>query len=137
MFNILLVSHGNLSKEFLNTCELITGKQKDIEAISLYEGESREDFGKKVLDAAERLYTEDGLLVLADLYGGTPCNMSVIELLNKYEKVEILSGLNLSMLLEVALNRSNLQESVNSIISSGKEGIIDVKKVMASQSDDE
>lgn len=130
MFSILLVSHGELAKEFLNTCEFIAGEQKNIAAVGLYPDESRECFQKKIADAAEGLHKEDGLLVLADLYGGSPCTVSILEFINKYEKVEILTGLNLSMLLEVIINRENMHEAVDSILATGKSGIINIRSQM-------
>lgn len=130
MFSILLVSHGDIAREFINTCELIAGKQNNIEAISFYAGEDGEDFQEQLAAAAHRLYSEDGLLVLTDLYGATPCNLSIISLLNKYEGVEILSGLNLSMLLQAIMDRTDIRKSVNSILSAGWKGIIDVREQM-------
>lgn len=126
MFGIILISHGELAAEFLNTCTLIAGVQKNIEAVGLYSDESREDMQSKLKAAADRLYTEEGLLILADLYGGTPCNAAILELLKNYEKIKILTGLNLSMLLEAVIHRENLREASALIKETGREGITDI-----------
>ena len=135
MFNILIVSHGNVAKGFYDTAEMIMGEIEGVRAAGIQPGEGNRDFGAKLEKLADEIYCDDGLLVLADLYGGTPCNVSIMNLLNKYDKVQIISGLNLPILLEALGSRSfSLEEAKDNLIDIGKNGIIDINKVVKESS---
>lgn len=138
MYNILIVSHGSIAKGFYDTAEMIMGEIENVKAIGIQPGESAEDFGGKIETLADEIYTDDGLLVLADLYGGTPCNVSILKLLNKYEKVQIISGLNLPILLEALGSRSfSLEKVTDNLIGIGENGILDINKIVKKSSNHE
>ncbi|MDF2673624.1 MAG: sugar transporter subunit [Clostridiales bacterium] len=131
MINILLLSHGKLAEEFLKTIELIMGEQKGIHALGLDDSESLESFMNRITTEYSILNNSDGILVLTDLYGGTPTNAAIYGLLSKYDSIEILTGINLSILLEAALRRDQPAiELINSLKKVGAEGIISVREVM-------
>ena len=131
MINILLLSHGKLAEEFLNTIKLIMGEQKGINAIGLDESESIENFKNRIIDEYSKLNKSDGIIVLTDLYGGTPTNAAIYGLLNKYENLEILTGINLPILLEAVVRRNQpANELINSLKKVGAEGIISIREVM-------
>ena len=131
MYNILIVSHGDIAKGYLNTAEMIMGEVENVMAIGIQSGEGTTDYGDKVFKVANELYTEDGLLVLADLYGGTPCNISISRILSYFEKVQIIAGFNLPILLEALGSRNNsLEESINTLLDIGNNGIVDVNAII-------
>ncbi len=131
MINILLLSHGKLAEEFLNTIKLIMGNQQGIHALGLDESESIENFKNRIIDEYLKLYSSDGIIVLTDLYGGTPTNAAIFGLLSKYENLEILTGLNLPILLEAVVRRDQpVNELINSLKKAGAEGIINIREVM-------
>ena len=132
MFNILILSHGNLAKSFYETSEMIIGKLEGVSFCGLLPGESLQEFEEQVIKLADELYTEDGLLVLIDLYGGTPNNLAIMKLLNRYQRVYLVSGLNLPILLEALGTREilPLEDVLDSLVEVGKDGVKDVNKLV-------
>jgi len=128
--SIILISHGNLAEELLNTSKLIMGEQKNVVALGLEPDESRECLEKRIKSACEELYQQDGILILADLFGGTPTNAAILGVLGCYEKIELLSGANLPMLLDAFINRNTpLKELTYRLKQVGKNSIINAKDV--------
>lgn len=97
MVGIVIITHGNLSSSLLETAELIMGKQKDVKAVAFTAKESLDTLRQKANEAIED-YSKDGCLVLTDIMGGSATNVCVE--LTKSEYVEVLTGVNLPMLLE-------------------------------------
>lgn len=95
---LFLCSHGDFAKEIICSAEMIIGPMEDAVAICLQPGMSGDDYLEEMKKNIE-LYKEDRILVLADLFGGTPCNTAA-RLLKEYS-IDIITGLNLGMLLEV------------------------------------
>jgi mannose PTS system EIIA component len=129
MIGILLLSHGNLSKQLLNSTAMISGKIERIQAVALGEGESPDVFGERVKQAVNELDDGKGVLVLVDLLGGTPYNQ--IGLLSKECNVEIITGMNMPMLMHLSLEREeerDLSELVQSALEFGRNGIRVVPK---------
>lgn len=131
MYNILIVSHGDIAKGYLNTAEMIMREVENVMAIGIQPGEGTEDYGDKVFKVANELYTKDGLLILTDLYGGTPCNICISRILPYFAKVQIIAGFNLPILLEALGSRNNsLEESINTLLDIGNMGIVDVNTIV-------
>lgn len=131
MINILLLSHGDLAKGFLSASELIMGKQEKIKALGLRPDESREDFQKRISEACESLYTDDGILILTDLFGGTPTNAAILEVISKYDKLEILAGINLSILLEAfSLREESLKVVISKLKDLAPSTIVDIREAL-------
>lgn len=125
MKDIILVSHGNLSKELKKSVEMIMGPQDHIHTLSLKEGESPEEFKK-----AFEVITSDlqNYVVFADLLGGTPCNVVTRKILEDNKNIDIFTGMNMPMIIGY-LNSSisNLQFDA---VKSGKEGIVHVNEII-------
>ncbi|MBC5995353.1 PTS sugar transporter subunit IIA [Romboutsia ilealis] len=124
MYKVLLVSHSGLSKGLLDATEMILGDADGVDYIILDES-GIEVFSKKLDEKVEFLTkTSEGLLILADIFGGTPFNQSMIKS-QQYENVRVVSGANLQMVIEAVMNRSNnIDEVVENIVSSTKDSII-------------
>lgn len=104
MLGLVVATHGRLAEEMLRTAETIVGKLEQCEAVSLGAGEtSMEDARTHLADAIARLDTGEGVLVLTDMFGGTPANLALTFL---DEKVEVVTGVNLPMLLKLATARA-------------------------------
>lgn len=102
-FNIVIGTHGCFGEELVRSAEMIAGEMANVECCSLLPEYSFEDYMKKV-DAT--LSSKSGFtLVLVDLYGGTPCN--VFTVLSKKYHHNVLTGLNLPLLIDVYLKLSN------------------------------
>ena len=111
MVALLLVTHGDLAKSLLNSAALIMGEAPLIESYGLYHGDDVDDLKEKVKSAITRLNEQSegsGVLVLTDLFGGSPSNATARSLheLKDTVKAECITGVNLPMLLEVATSAS-------------------------------
>ncbi len=109
MIGLLIISHCDLGKEFLNAAELILGKIENADAISITQTTESEEKLKEISDKIGALDKGKGVLVMTDMFGGTPSNLSLSFL--KEERVEVLTGINLPMLVAVAQDRKRLNLS--------------------------
>lgn len=121
---ILLVTHGRAGEELIKSAEMILGTMEGVSAISLMPGISPEEFAREIENAIERI--PEGSLIIADLFGGTPCNVSMIE--SEKKNISIVSGLNLAMLVEAVNSRSFAcgGELASTVIDAGIENCKDV-----------
>ncbi|GEM_PF-1116664 len=105
---IILASHGELAREALRTVEMVIGRQENVSVLSVTDDKNLEACLPEMLGMCDELDTTTGLFILADMYGGTPCNVSSSILLQKQHEmnIELLSGFSLPMLLETFLNRN-------------------------------
>lgn len=138
MYSILILSHGGLAKEFLNTSKLIMGEQDHVLSLGLDASESRENYQSRLIEACEQLKNRDGILVLADLFGGTPSNAAILSLFERYPNLQMIAGLNLALLIEALMLRTYrpLDEAVEILQEAGRQGIVDIKKQMAKQEEE-
>ena len=82
MINILVVTHGNFGNELIKSAEMIAGKQENIEALGLFVEDDFDMFKSKMKNKIKELENEEGVLVLTDMFGGTPSNASFANLNN-------------------------------------------------------
>ncbi len=110
MIGVLIITHGELGHELIKAAELIKGDLKGVTHISVDQTKGMEDIRKEISTAIKRLDQGRGVIILTDLFGGTPANLSLSFL--KEGKVEVITGVNLPMLLKLSDARStmNLQE---------------------------
>lgn len=126
MPGIVLVSHGNLAVALLKTLEMIMGQQDGVEAVGLHIGEGMESFRERVREAVLKVYDGEGVLIFADLFGGTPFN-SCAGLIATREitiPLDIVTGMNLPMVIEACTHKrkkslKELVEAVKSVAVSG------------------
>lgn len=123
MIGVLITTHGNLGSEFLKVAEMIRGTLKDVMHISVDQTKSVEDLKKDINVAIKKLDQGQGVLILTDLFGGTPSNLSLSLL--KEGKVEVVTGVNLPMLLKLSDTREkmNLKDFANYIKEYGRKNI--------------
>ena len=100
MIGKLILTHGGLARELLQAANVIAGRLAGFEALSLDWSEGFDEARAKVSTALERLDQGQGVLILADMYGGTPCNLAMTFF--QEGKVEVLTGVNLPMVLRLA-----------------------------------
>ncbi len=99
MIGVLITTHGNLGSELIKAAELIRGSLKGIIPISVDQTKGVEDLKKEISAAMKKLDQGQGVLILTDLFGGTPSNISLSFM--KEGKVEVITGVNLPMLLKL------------------------------------
>lgn len=100
MIGKLILTHGGLARELLSAAQVISGRMAGFEALSLDWNDTFEEARSKVRAALDRLDDGEGVLILTDMYGGTPSNVAVTFLGSR--KVEVLTGVNLPMVLRLA-----------------------------------
>ncbi|MBB5022771.1 PTS sugar transporter subunit IIA [Desulfurispira natronophila] len=104
MVGIILATHGNLAQELLDTAQSIIGPQEHIELISIdFQGDV-DDIFTRYEDCLRDVNQGDGVLILTDMFGGTPSNIS-LSYLNE-ANIEVLTGVNLPMLIKVLTSRN-------------------------------
>jgi len=130
MIGIVVAAHGKMSKGLIGTSKLIVGHAENITSVDLLEGEGPESLREKLQKAIKSLDSGEGVMVLLDLYGGTPSNVSV--LLTRELNVEVVSGVNLPMLLEVIIKRKSksLKELRHVAVNAGREGIRSINEIV-------
>ncbi|HOG06906.1 MAG: PTS fructose transporter subunit IIA [Syntrophales bacterium] len=106
MIGVLIVTHGNLGAELIKAAELIKGSLEGIVPVSVDQTKGMEEVKKEITSALKKLDKGKGVLVLTDLFGGTPSNISLSFM--KPGKVEVLTGVNLPMLLKIEDKRSDM-----------------------------
>jgi PTS system mannose-specific IIA component len=105
MIGLLIVTHCDLGKELLNAAEFIVGRIEAVDTIAITETSGTELLRKKIEAKVGALDKGDGVLILADMFGGTPSNLSLSFL--KEGKIEVLTGVNLPMIIASVQNRPN------------------------------
>ena len=106
MIGLLIISHCDLGKEVLNAAELIVGSLDAAESISITQLTESGEVLKTISQKIKTLDHGQGVLILTDMFGGTPSNLSLSFL--KEERVEVLTGVNLPMVVAVAQDRNNM-----------------------------
>lgn len=100
MIGKLILTHGGLARELLSAAQTISGRLSGFEALSLDWNDGLEEAKAQISAAITRLDEGQGVLILTDMYGGTPCNVATV--FHEPGKVEILTGVNLPMVLRLA-----------------------------------
>ena len=106
MIGLLIISHCEVGKEFLNAAELIVGRLDAADAISITQLTESKEMLTAISKKIKVLDRGQGVLILTDMFGGTPSNLSLSFL--KEEMVEVLTGVNLPMVIAVAQDRDRL-----------------------------
>lgn len=105
MIGLVIVTHGRLAEEFLAAAEHVVGPQENTRAVSIGADDDMERRRADILDAAKEVDQGDGVIILTDMFGGTPSNLaiSVMERAN----AEVIAGVNLPMLIKLASIRAD------------------------------
>ncbi len=129
MIGIIVISHGKFAEHLIKSAELIVGRQEKIVPVHLLEGESPERFEEKLREAFRNVKSDHGVLILSDLFGGSTVRVAARFLFDE-EKVEVVAGVNMPMLLEVLLNRedTDLKKLVKIAVDAGKSGVVDFRE---------
>jgi PTS system mannose-specific IIA component len=100
MVGKLILTHGGLARELLAAAQVISGRQAPFEALSLDWTAGFEEARATVREAIDRLDQGEGVLILTDMYGTTPCNIAMTFL--EPGRIEVLTGVNLPMVLRLS-----------------------------------
>lgn len=123
MIGLVLVTHGRLAVELVAALEHVVGPQTKVESVCIGPEDDMEQRRKDILDSVERCNDGSGVVVLTDMFGGTPSNLA-ISIMDK-ARVEVIAGVNLPMLIKLASARQSetLDEAVTSAQEAGRKYI--------------
>lgn len=130
---IILVTHVDYGSALLRAAEFILGPVQDSACIQVDSSLEVEETIVRLQEAVDRLSSGHGVLVLTDMFGGTPTNLS-LSLLGSRDDVEVLTGVNLPMLLKVLGSRKMaLSELAEAAEQAGREGIVAAGQMLRSR----
>lgn len=134
---IIIVAHGNYGTAILRAAESITGPLEDCVSISVDVAHDADEAISRLTDAAQRLDSGQGVIILTDMFGGTPTNLA-LSLLGQH-KAEVITGINLPMLLKVIECREShqLSELANTTGEAGKNGIVVANQMLKRRNKEE
>ena len=133
MIGLLIVTHCDLGTEFLKAAEFIVGRIDLVETISITQSLDSDHIRKTIGEKINALNKGNGVLILTDMFGGTPSNLSLSFL--KEEQVEVLTGVNLPMIIAFVQHRADLslKELAEKAQKAGKIGISVAGKLLESE----
>ena len=133
MIGMVLVTHGRLAAEFIAALEHVVGPQRGIAAVCIGPEDDMEQRRKEILEAVARVDDGAGVVVLTDMFGGTPSNLA-ISILEK-AKIEVIAGVNLPMLIKLASvrNRESLAQAVASAQAAGRKYINVASRLLSAE----
>lgn len=123
MVGILIISHGPLAEALISTAEMLVGPMEKIKAISIRPGDKKEEIQERIEKEINEIDNGVGVIILTDLLGGTPTNLSLSFLHDK--KVAVVTGVNIPMLLALASYQKDksLEEIARLVKKAGQRSI--------------
>jgi len=123
MIGIVVIGHGRLAKEMIQTAEFVAGPMEKVQALEMNPDLPQEKLENQIREAIKQVDGGEGVLILTDMFGGTPSNLSLSFL--EAGKVEVISGVNLPMLLKLFGEREgiDLHQYAQEIKASGQRHI--------------
>lgn len=122
MIGIVIVAHGGLAREYLAAVEHVVGAQAGVVAVAIEADHDRSRKQAEICSAADDVDTGDGVVLVTDLFGGSPSNLSLLAC--QPENRRILYGMNLPMLIKLAKSRQmGVPEAVRGALEAGRKYI--------------
>ncbi len=115
MIGVVVVTHGQLATELVNAAETIVGDLPQFAAVSIGWHDDVDDAREEIRQTIARLQAPDGVLILTDMFGGTPANLGMTFL--EPDKVEVITGINLPMLIKLA----SVQKTASNLLAVARE----------------
>lgn len=130
MIGLVIVTHGGLAKEFRSALEHVHGPQEQLGAISIGPDDDMDSRRDEILSAIKKVDNGDGVILLTDMFGGTPSNLAISVM--EDAKVEVIAGVNLPMLIKLASVRGErtLDEAISEAQEAGRKYISVASKIL-------
>jgi PTS system mannose-specific IIA component len=131
MIGMVIVTHGGLATEFRAALEHVVGLQEQLETLSVGPDDDMELRRRELLEAVQRVDTGTGVIVLTDMFGGTPSNIAIS--IMGQTKAEVIAGINLPMLVRLASVRKDrkLTEAIDLAKEAGRKYISVASQVLS------
>ena len=133
MIGLVIVTHGRLAEEFVHAMEHVVGPQTAVLAICIGPDDDMERRRRDILAACDRVNDGAGVILLTDMFGGTPSNLAISVM--EQTRAEVIAGLNLPMLIKLASVRSrqSLEDAVACAQEAGRKYISVASYVLAGE----
>ena len=130
MIGLVLVTHGQLAAEFRAALEHVVGPQEQMDTISIGPDDDVEQRRQDIVDAVGRVDGGDGVILLTDMFGGTPSNLAISVM--QAARIEVVAGVNLPMLIKLASVRAErpIEEAIEEAQIAGRKYINVASKVL-------
>ena len=131
MIGLVLVTHGHLADEFRSALEHVVGPQKALETVSIGPEDDMDVRRQDIMDAVSATDDGNGVIILTDMFGGTPSNLSISVMARG--NTEVIAGMNLPMLIKLAGVRgeNNMQKALTEASEAGRKYIYVASSVLS------
>lgn len=131
MIGLVLVTHGQLATEFRHAVEHVVGPQDNFETVAIGADDDMEQRRRDIIDAVAKVDTGSGVIVLTDMFGGTPSNLAISVM--ESGRTEIIAGMNLPMLIKLSSIRKgdDMQASLDEAQAAGRKYINVASQLLA------
>ena len=133
MIGLVIVTHGRLAEEFVSAMEHVVGQQTAVRAVCIGPDDDMEQRRREIVEAAKDVDAGGGVILLTDMFGGTPSNLAISAMDEAH--AEVIAGLNLPMLIKLASvrGREDLQTCVAWAQEAGRKYISVASYVLAGE----
>jgi PTS system mannose-specific IIA component len=133
MIGLVLFTHGRLAEEFRNAVEHVVGPQEFFDTVCIGADDDMEQRRRDIVDAVARVDTGSGVIVLTDMFGGTPSNLAISVM--ESGRTEVIAGVNLPMLIKLSSVRKagNMQASLEEAQTAGRKYINVASQLLSSK----
>jgi len=137
MIGLVLVTHGRLAEEFVAAMEHVVGQQDQVRTVAIGPDDDMEERRSEIIASVEDVDGGDGVILLTDMFGGTPSNLA-ISMLGQASNMEVIAGINLPMLIKLASVREStpLADAVAAAREAGQRYINVASHVLAGGEDE-
>lgn len=131
MIGIVLVTHGRLAEEFRHALEHVVGPQSHLATISIGADDDMEQRRRDIIDAVAAVDDGSGIIILTDMFGGTPSNLAISVM--EPGRVEVIAGMNLPMLIKLSgvRQRDDMKSALDEAQTAGRKYINVASQVLA------
>ena len=133
MIGLVLVTHGQLAAEFRHAVEHVVGPQDNFETVAIGADDDMEQRRRDIVDAVARVDTGSGVIVLTDMFGGTPSNLAISVM--ESGRTEVIAGMNLPMLIKLSSIRKgdNMATALDEAQAAGRKYINVASQLLSSK----
>ncbi|MDX8432175.1 MULTISPECIES: PTS sugar transporter subunit IIA [Mesorhizobium] len=133
MIGLVLVTHGQLATEFRHAVEHVVGPQDNFETVAIGAEDDMEQRRRDIVDAVARVDTGAGVIVLTDMFGGTPSNLAISVM--ESGRIEVIAGMNLPMLIKLSSIRKgdNMAAALDEAQAAGRKYINVASQLLSSK----
>jgi len=133
MIGLVLVTHGQLAEEFRHAVEHVVGHQENMETVSIGAEDDMEQRRRDIVDAVARADTGSGVIILTDMFGGTPSNLAISVM--DAGRIEVIAGMNLPMLIKLSSARASddMEQALKDAEDAGRKYINVASQVLSAK----